>query len=165
MTKKKTSKKAQIGLGLNEDVAALLRQRAAEQGLSVYVYAGDLLTTALLNTHKEDADQLLAPHIRKVVREELKHMSDQVIEMLVRIYMEGGTSRRLTQAVLSYVGNLNVGHMDSETLSKATQTAWNRTYSDMDESLAGLIGWRGKVSRNQLLRIQDDEADKNGEGS
>lgn len=141
--------KKRLVTAVDEDVYSLINEQSKSRGLSVYVFAGDLLTKASLNTEKHAADQLLAPHIRMAVQQELTRMSDQIIEMLVRIYMEGGTSRRLTQLLLAQTGGL-----DSNSVGSAMQIAWDNTYADMSVSLAGLTGWKAKVTKNSLLRVE-----------
>ncbi|WP_147363983.1 hypothetical protein [Deinococcus cavernae] len=125
----------------------VLKQQAEAENLSVYNYGGDLLERALNYASKEASDELLAPHIRRAVRQEVDRMLETLTELLLRVYMEAGTGRRLTQA-----GLMLPTQMPREKVLDLTEKNWDNTYRELRDDVKGISDWRKLLMSGQGLK-------------
>lgn len=118
------------------DVYTLIEQQAARANLSPYAYSSDVLMRGVLYEQKQLADELLTPHIRAAVRQEVDRMLDSMNDFLLRTYMEAATGRRLAQLVLRQ------SFGDKERASKAFEDNWQVSYEYLRKDIRGIGHWR-----------------------
>ena len=151
------TKVTKVQVRITDSNLKLLKQQAKSENLSVYNYGGDLLERAVNYVQKDATDELLAPHIRQVVRQEVDRMMEGLTELLLRIYMESGTGRRMTQA-----GLMLPSQQTREKVLEIAEKNWENTYRELREDVKGIGDWRKLLLSGQSLhasasRFQSNE--------
>ncbi|CAM4413227.1 hypothetical protein DEMA109039_18215 [Deinococcus marmoris] len=137
------------------ETARRIKQKCDEENLSVYAYAGDLLEQAFIYDYKGTSDQLLAPHIRSAVRQEINQMMENLMEMMIRSYMEAGTARRMVQASLILPPQL-----DRERVRELERRNWDSTYKELREDIKGFGNWRRLLVDDPLINQAEMEEEE-----
>lgn len=137
---------------VSEEIARRIKQKCDEENLSVYAYAGSLLEQAFIYDYKGTSDQLLAPHIRSAVRQELDRMMENMMEVLLRNYMEAGTARRLIQSSL-----ILPPEQSREKVLELERRNWENTARDLREDIKGIGDWRKLLVNDPLVTFPKNE--------
>lgn len=143
-----------VNVRISAESLKILQKKSEAEGLSVYAYAGDLLERAVIYDHKDVSDQLLAPHIRAAVREELHSMMESMMEMLTRTYLEAGTGRRLIQTNLTLLPE-----MSREEVIELQKRNWDNAQKQLREDIQGIGDWRRLLVDNPLKDLSENEED------
>lgn len=141
-----------IHVRVSADAAKELKKMAEAEGLSPYAYGGYLLERAVIYEHKSVSDQLLAPHIRAAVREELHSMMESMMQMLTRTYLEAGTGRRLIQTNLTLLPE-----MSREDVIELQKRNWDNAQKQLREDIQGVGDWRRLLVDNPLKDLPENE--------
>jgi len=150
-----SSKQVRLQVGVSEELARRIKQKCDQENMSVYAYAGHLLEQAFIHDYKGTSDQLLAPHIRSAVRQEINQMMENLMEMMVRSYMEAGTARRMVQASLILPPQL-----DRERVRELERRNWDSTYKELREDIKGFGNWRRLLVDDPLMNQADVEEEE-----
>lgn len=126
-----------IHVRISAEEARILQDKSAKLGVSLTEYGGAVLSKGLLHTEVEDSEAIMLPLVRRAVRAECDRFLDRILEMLVRNYMEAGTSRRLIEASMVFPPP-----QTREFVKQLENVNWDATYEDLREDLQGIGDWR-----------------------
>lgn len=99
--KNKNPQREKLTVYVSPDVAARIRGRAEQEGVSLSEIAEQLLNRAVLERAESDWWAYAGARVSQVVREEVRGMSDRIAVMMARTAIEAGMSRNLLTASLA----------------------------------------------------------------
>lgn len=108
---------------VSSDVAARIRGRAEQEGVSISEIGEQLLNRAVLERAESDWWAYAGARVSQVVREEVRGMSDRIALLLARSAIEAGMSRNLLTASLAEEKSREVVQ---DWVSRAEQAAVDR---------------------------------------
>lgn len=108
---------------VSSDVAARIRGRAEQEGVSLSEIGEQLLNRAVLERAESDWWAYAGARVSQVVREEVRGMSDRVAILVARSAIEAGMSRNLLTASLAEEKSREVVQ---DWVSRAEQSAVDR---------------------------------------
>lgn len=133
MTKKKT---VRMTVRVSAEVAENLQAKALIGNAPLTELGGELLTLGLSVLDTDQQQALLMPLMRNMLRGELKRFTDAIHEILLRSYLESGTSRRLIQGLL-----LEQPGVDRGTVIEVEAKNWNNALQELNRDSKGVRKW------------------------
>lgn len=126
-------KTQKLQVRVSEENASWLADQSHAHSVPVTEFGGALLERAIEAERRGDTEALVMPLIRRLIRQELGRFQSEVLEMMIRTYMEAGTTRRIMLTDIARTSGL-----PREEVKRLEEANWNVTYEALRKQMKGM---------------------------